>query len=143
MTITVKITPTVDYDFALALTYSNMHYYYEKHQIGWETPCFLKNWQKSENFGIHHQQQCIGVIRLEEDDRTCYLADLQLLPDLQGQGIGSYVLHYMKQLAQIRKKQLMSLLVFVDNPAMNLYRRHGFEVTEKTEVLARMECPLN
>lgn len=138
----IKITPAIDYEFALNLTRSNMEHYYLKHQITWEDHCFAANWQKSENFGLYQNNQCIGVIRQEEDATTAYLADLQLLPQMQGQGIGSYVLNYLKQLAQIRKKNLMSLIVFLDNPALELYKRNGFEITKSTEILARMECKL-
>lgn len=139
---TIKITPLITYDFALELTHSNMQFYYKKHKIEWENACYAQNWQKSENLGIYQQQRCVGVIRLEQDAHTCYLADLQLLPEVQGQGIGSYVLGYIRQLAQVRQKQLMSLVVFLDNPAINLYRRHGFEIMQRNDILARMECNL-
>ena len=143
MTLSIKITPSINYAFALELTRSNMHYYYQKHQIEWEDACFTKNWEKSENLGVHQNNDCIGVIRLETDAQTCYLADLQLVPEVQSQGIGSYVLNYVKQLAKVRQKQLMSLVVFLDNPAVSLYRRNGFEIAQRNDILARMECDLS
>lgn len=138
----IKLTPVIDYEFALELTRSNMNFYYQKHNIQWEDHCFATNWQKSENFGVYLKNQCIGVLRQEHDLQATYLADLQIKSDLQGQGIGNFILNYVKQLAQIRKKNLVSLVVFLDNPALFLYQRHGFSITQKNEVLARMECPL-
>ena len=139
----IKITPNIDYTFALNLTRSNMQPYYDRYAITWEDPCFATNWQQSENFGLYQADTCIGVIRLQQDQATSYLADLQLIPSVQGQGIGSYALGYMQQLAKIRQKHLMSLVAFVDNPAIKLYTRYGFKSVSTTEVLTRMECVLS
>jgi len=138
----IKLIPTQDYTFALELTYHNMAHYYQQHNITWEDQCFAKNWEKSENFEIRLEQQRLGVLRLESDGQICYLADLQIMQRAQGQGIGSYVLHYVQQLAQVRKQKWISLIVFLNNPALRLYERHDFKIVAKSEILARMERTL-
>jgi ribosomal protein S18 acetylase RimI-like enzyme len=46
----------------------------------------------------------------------------------------------MMQLAKVRRKPLMRLTVFGDNPARRFYERHGFEVVEQEGVLWKMAC---
>ena len=118
----IKITPNIDYAFALALSRSNMAEYYARHGMVWDDPCYARFWAASET--------------------VCHLADLQVIPDVQGQGVGSYALDYMRQLAKIRGKQSMRLLVFIDNPVREFYQRCGFRILEQQGVFYYMECEL-
>ncbi|MDQ5770316.1 GNAT family N-acetyltransferase [Thiothrix subterranea] len=138
----IKITPHVDYEFALQLARSNMAAYYQQHGIVWEEPYFAKFWQESENFGIYQEGQCVGFARLRNEQEVCHLADLQVSTAFQGKGLGAYALGYVLQLAKIRRKARMRLVVFADNPAQSLYQRFGFQVVERAGSLWKMECAL-
>ena len=138
----IKITPNIDYAFALALSRSNMADYYARHEMVWDDPCYARFWAASENFGLYQEQRCVGLVRLNTSDKICHLADLQVIPDVQGQGVGSYALDYMRQLAKIRGKQSMRLLVFIDNPVREFYQRCGFRILEQQGVFYYMECEL-
>ena len=138
----IKITPNIDYAFALALSRSNMAEYYARHGMVWDDPCYARFWAASENFGLYQEQRCVGLVRLNASETICHLADLQVIPDVQGQGVGSYALDYMRQLAKIRGKQSMRLLVFIDNPVREFYQRCGFRILEQQGVFYYMECEL-
>ena len=139
----IKITPKVDYDFALQLSRSNMVTYYATHGIVWEDAYFARFWEASENFGLYQDGQCIGVVRIRVEEDALHLADLHIVPELQGTGLGGEALRYMMQLAKVRRKPLMRLAVFGDNPARRFYERHGFEVVEQEGVLWKMACVLS
>ncbi|QTR51080.1 GNAT family N-acetyltransferase [Candidatus Thiothrix anitrata] len=138
----IKITPNIDYVFALELSRSNMADYYTRHELVWDDPCYERLWAGSENFGLYHEDRCVGLVRLNATDEICHLADLQVIPGMQGQGVGSYALDYMRKLAKIRGKQQMRLLVFIDNPVREFYQRCGFRILEQEGVFYQMECTL-
>ena len=136
----IKITPKVDYAFALQLSRSNMAEYYAKHGIVWDDTYFARFWEASENFGLYQDDQCIGVVRIRLEDDAIHLADLHVVPECQGTGIGGEALQYMMQLAKVRRKPLMRLTVFGDNPARRFYERHGLKVVEEEGALCKMAC---
>ncbi len=138
----IKITPKVDYAFALQLSRSNMAAYYEQHGFVWEDAYFERFWAASENFGLYQDDRCVGVVRLRVEDDACHLADLQILPECQGAGIGSHALQYMLQLAQVRRKTTMRLRVFEDKAAIRLYERYDFQVIACDGGLCTMERSL-
>ena len=90
------------------------------------------------------QQQAVVAVAcvLEMDTRYVELKNLAVATALQGQGVGSYALDYMRQLAKIRGKQSMRLLVFIDNPVREFYQRCGFRILEQQGVFYYMECEL-
>ncbi len=139
----IKVTPQVDYAFALKLSRSNMAAYYDKHGFVWDDAYFARFWEASENFGLYQDERCIGVVRIRVEEDALHLADLHIVPELQGMGLGGEALRYMMQLAKVRRKPLMRLAVFGDNPARHFYERHGFEVVEQEGVLWKMACVLS
>jgi len=116
--------------------------YYQQYGIVWEEPYFAKFWQESENFGIYQESQCVGFVRLRNEQSVCHLADLHVSPAFQGKGFGTYALSYALQLAKVRRKALMRLVVFADNPSQSLYQRYGFHLVERAGSLWKMECAL-
>ena len=63
------------------------------------------------------------------DNDTPSLA-LSLLPDCRGQGIGTRLLNGLLALLQNQGYQRASLSVQIENPALRLYQRAGFEIAE-------------
>ncbi|HET6642696.1 MAG TPA: GNAT family N-acetyltransferase [Gaiellaceae bacterium] len=69
-----------------------------------------------------------GVLVVEELDDEVFLKLIELLPEAQGQGIGSSIIRSL----QARGKPV-TLRVLTTNPrAAALYQRLGFRVTERT-----------
>ena len=76
----------------------------------------------------------IGVLHVERDWGDIWLAHLLLLPEHQGQGIGTQLLRELKREAAEARKPLR-LRVLTVNPARRLYEREGF--TAFTATLGR------
>ena len=64
------------------------------------------------------------------DEKTYEQRNICLLPEFQGKGIGSKIL---KSIIDFYKDKDIILRCFKQNPAINLYKRLGFEVSGETE----------
>lgn len=89
---------------------------------------------------IFYQQQAIGLLKLGKLADRIHIRQLQLLPQWHGQGIGSQVLAIVKQQGEQRKLPI-TLNVLHQNPAKQLYLRHGFVEISKNEWEIFMMCP--
>lgn len=70
--------------------------------------------------------------------RACHVADLAVVPDCEGRGIGGALLAFAESWAGSNRCKLLTLSVFPGNArARGLYQRHGF-----TDDLVRMTKPL-
>jgi ribosomal protein S18 acetylase RimI-like enzyme len=80
----------------------------------------------------------IGVVSTEIKRDCLYMSELQLLPEYQGQGIGSIIVK--EQMAVAKSLNLpLRLVVLRENRAQDLYRRLGFMTTGTTEIHVKME----
>jgi GNAT superfamily N-acetyltransferase len=59
------------------------------------------------------------------------LADLQISWLLRGKGIGTKILWIIETIVKKKKYNKLKLKVFFDNPAVNLYKRLGYNILEK------------
>jgi len=78
-----------------------------------------------------HGDEDMGVLHVERDPGDIWLGQLFILPEYQGQGIGTRLLRELKsEAAQARKP--LRLRVLTVNPAKQLYEREGFAVFTTT-----------
>lgn len=80
----------------------------------------------------------IGALGVKEGSDGIFLAELQISPELQGQGLGTEVLRGVLERARTANKHV-SLRVLLQNRARSLYERHGFLTTGQTETHYLME----
>jgi GNAT superfamily N-acetyltransferase len=80
----------------------------------------------------------IGVVSTEIRADCLYLSELQLLPEYQGQGIGSLIAKEQMALAKSLNLPLR-LVVLRENRAHDLYCRLGFMTTGTSENHVKME----
>lgn len=71
----------------------------------------------------------VGALTLLEQPDGRVLADIALLPQHQGRGIGSALIR-AEQDAAARAGQALTLHVLTTNPAARLYARLGFRITD-------------
>lgn len=74
----------------------------------------------------------VGLLKMTRDASQWKIIQLQLLPELQGRGLGSKLLAQVKQEAQTAQASLV-LSVLKTNPARRLYERMGFIVVGESE----------
>ena len=128
--------------WASILTQENMRRYYETRNIQWKPEHFKETWDAFENYYIDSQSQRVGVLRFSFDDSNFYIRDVQVEPNQQCLGIGSYCLTYAVNLAKDRGYQFIKLRVFSDNPAVSFYGRHGFKKDSDSNGLTEMSLEL-
>lgn len=81
---------------------------------------------------LRQGERDIGILRVEERDGMLFLANLQILPELQRRGLGAAAVRMF--LADADRRGLGAWLqVLRVNPARRLYERLGFRVFRETE----------
>jgi GNAT superfamily N-acetyltransferase len=83
----------------------------------------------------------VGRLRVLRSDQTIELAGIQLLPEVQGQGIGTAIIESLKTEAS-EAGAVLELGVEKDNPdAHRLYQRLGFAAIGETDDEHRLRWP--
>jgi GNAT superfamily N-acetyltransferase len=83
----------------------------------------------------------MGVVALTGTTKSLHIRQLQILPEFQGQGVGSKILTVVKKRA-LQLQLPITLNVLLKNPARGLYLRHGFQIEGKNKLEFHMRCPL-
>ena len=96
---------------------------------------YVHDWGQPDDMGVIAlaDEKPIGAVWLRQikaygyvDDKTPELS-IAVLPDYRGQGIGTRLMQEL--LATVRSQYAaLSLSVSIDNPALRLYQRLGFEI---------------
>lgn len=87
--------------------------------------------------GIHiiwNDDNRIGVVGWEERYDHLWLKELFLLPEYQGQGIGSQIIKDTITKARSVAKDIRLRTLKANMRAKELYERYGFELTEETDI---------
>jgi ribosomal protein S18 acetylase RimI-like enzyme len=96
------------------------------------------DWQQKRPQIILYNNKPIGTIRTVSNEDCLEIEQFYILPEYQNKGIGS---HLLKSILDDADKTGLSakLAVLKINPAISLYRRHGFETTGSNEYQYLME----
>lgn len=108
-----------------------MSRYLSARGLEWDRGRFLASWSTFENLVVVVGSESAGFLRLFPERNALGLRDLQLFPQLQRQGIGSWAVRQAQSIAKVRGFSRMQLRVYEENPARLLYARLGF----KTELM--------
>ncbi len=82
----------------------------------------------------------IGTIRVRIEDGCMHIGQFFILPEYQGRGLGTRLL--AEALLRADAERVPARLAFLEgNRAESLYRRFGFEVTDRQGKLCYMERP--
>ena len=126
MQISLRPARELERSFCESLSRKNMESYRAARNIQWDQDRFNTSWDQFENLVIVAGDELVGSVRIFPEGEALGLRDLQVLPERQGQGIGSLALEQTKQLAISRGYDRLQLRVFAENPARSLYVRSGF-----------------
>ena len=78
--------------------------------------------------------QSVGTCIVRREPDCFYLSGLYLLPEYQGRGLGSLVLQSLLSEGEAHKLPIRLRVLRVNSHAQRLYERHGFTVTDETEI---------
>jgi len=87
---------------------------------------------------IEIDAKAAGMMRVDEHSTHLAIDQLFLLPEHQGHGIGTTLIHGILERARERKLPV-KLWVLRVNPAQSLYKRLGFLVVEETPASLRLQ----
>lgn len=138
----LSLRPAEDTEMALSESLSrlNMSAYRATRGESWDSSRFRASWAEFENLAILDGGQCCGFIRLLPEGEALAIRDLQVVPERQGLGIGTWAISQARQLAAARAYRALQLRVYPENPAMALYARLGFSVERVEAALVHMRC---
>ncbi len=97
-----------------------------------------EDWQEQRPSVILYKDKPIGCILINVEDAYIYVGRFYILPEYQNKGIGTHILRDVLEKAN-RSKKPTRLAVLKINPAIELYKRHGFKVTGMNEHQYLME----
>lgn len=126
-----------DYQYCYDLTKQNMFELFCRHWGAWNPSAFRNDFNARNTTIVIVDEQQIGYFSLKKIDQyIIYLENIQLLPEIQGQGIGTAILEDI-----FRNNAFCSihLTTFLDNPALRLYKSLGFVITERDGATVYME----
>lgn len=77
---------------------------------------------------VYHESQLVALIGARFYLKETHITNLSVVPDFQNQGIGTWLMELMIDLARQKSSELVSLEVRIDNEkAKQLYKKLGFE----------------
>ncbi len=83
---------------------------------------------------LNDEQEVVGVCRLHQVSATeAQIRFMAIRPDQQGQGLGNRLLDYFENIA--RQWGVTQITLQARENALNFYRRNGYVVVEKTNLL--------
>jgi len=128
-----------DRDFLYDLNEATMREHAEQ-VWGWddaEQAAFFENrFQPDDWQVIQADGRDVGVLIVKEEDDQIYLAEIQILPESQGHGIGSSVVRALMEEAVAAGKPLSLRVLHVNDRARALYERLGFRQFKEIETHA-------
>ena len=124
-----------DADKMLSLSKEQMKCYFEENSLEWnedERTSYLK---ESEIFRIL-SPDFSGYLQLCEKENELFIYDVQIIPERQGQGIGTKVVRRVFDIAKERGMEAVRLGSFNSNPVSELYKRLGFKIIKQNDYFA-------
>jgi ribosomal protein S18 acetylase RimI-like enzyme len=120
------------WDYCRALAQSNMEPYLVKRGQLWGRTAWDTMAPSREFFVLYAGQERIGFLSLWKDcdNNSIHIGDIQLEVFARNQGRGTRAIERVFAIAQSRGLREVTLNVFRDNPARNLYERLGFVVVD-------------
>jgi ribosomal protein S18 acetylase RimI-like enzyme len=80
----------------------------------------------------------VGMIKVLRSDTEWSIVQFQLVPEIQGHGVGATIIRELQQKAK-QAGAILTLGVLVANPAVRLYKRLGFRVVSGSHGILYMQ----
>ena len=96
-----------------------------------------------EQFIIEYRSEPVGYLELEYHADVVYVRNIQLLPKVQGQGIGRHLFERLKRRARDRREAIELQVFRTNERALYFYENIGFQRIGRTETHLKMRWSLS
>ena len=101
---------------------------------------FAATWQQGRIQLIEVNGQRIGMIQLRQLDDCVEVGEIQVLPEYQNKGLGTQLLVEVIDRARQQGRDAILRTGLMNSGACRLYKRLGFEETERSDTHVHMRC---
>ncbi|MDD5731331.1 MAG: GNAT family N-acetyltransferase [Patescibacteria group bacterium] len=120
-----------DYRYCYELTKRNMRPFYIKHKLEWKPKSYRRNFDPKFVKILEINNRRIGFYKLSFKENHWHLGDLQISGLFRGKGIGTEIMKLIEKTVKMKGRNSIKLRVFVDNPALSLYKKTGYKMIEQ------------
>lgn len=106
-------------------------------QFSAQIQAYNQSYKQADHYIIEYGGRNIGRIITQKQTDYRHIIDIMILPSYQRRGIGHHLLQEFIN-DSLKDHTPIILSVEIGNPAINLYRRLGFEVEAQTELHIKM-----
>ena len=141
----LSLQPAVesDHEFLYRLHCATMREYVDR-TWGWDDEqqqtAFARRLSANHHLLILLDGDSVGMLELEHHPTELFIANIQILPEKQGQGIGSAIIREIVELAQSSDAIATLQVLEVNERARRLYERLGFRVVSEVPPHIRMRA---
>jgi GNAT superfamily N-acetyltransferase len=126
-----------DYDWCHKLSEENMGPYVNKHWRGWDPKLFSDNFIVERTMIVEVNDEPIGFYEIEVKDRLGIIYGIQICESYRNKGIGTKIMGIIEDEFRSKGAITSKLRVFVDNPAVRLYKRLGYASNNEADSYAK------
>ena len=108
----------------------------------WQRDYFQAKWEPSKRNIIQVEGQDAGVLVIEHREVEYYLGLIEILPEFQGQGVGTAVIQDFIAAAQAQNLPATLHVLKSNEPARQLYERLGFTLIAEEKHKYKMKAEL-
>jgi len=108
-------------------------------QEDWQREYFDKKWEPQKRQMILVDGRAAGVLVVETRQDEYYLGLIELLPEFQGKGVGTAVLHDFLHEAQVKGLPATLHVLKTNGRARQFYERLGFTIAADEEIRYKMK----
>ncbi|WP_438905140.1 GNAT family N-acetyltransferase [Dickeya lacustris] len=141
----LSITNENEFRMMERLSQHNMMTYYQQHALLWDAEHYRETLITNNTTTIYYNDEIVGFfcLKIDIDASFCWIKDLQLYPKWHNYGIGKWALETIESTCQQQQLCWLRLCVFINNPALALYYRHGFILVDEKTGILRLEKRLS
>ncbi len=142
MRYSLKLATKSDTDFIFRLKKQTLKEHID--QIwGWDDEfqrqTIEKEFIEENNFLISLGNDLIGLLEIDETDEELHIVELEILPEYQGQGLGSEILQDIIVKMKDKGKRIRLGCFYINKRALKLYEKNGFKKYGETKTHILME----
>lgn len=123
---------TADQAFVFENTLRNLPEITGEADARWSWSDFLFSWEKTDNYILKINRECVGFIRWQQEESNLHLADLQIVKSFRDRSIGRACMDFFEKTAVAKKLTNTTVVVYKANSrAVGFYEKLGYNCIQE------------